>query len=269
MAELRDIPIELVDEPELPSRFVFDEQGLLELAESIKLHGLIQPIVVVEENGRYRTCAGHRRLLAARLAYAETVSCLVHTAGSVDAEAVTLEENLGREDVTAAEQGAWILTLAEKKGWTMDQLCRKFKKSEAWINERAELVQKDPTVAAAVARREIPFSVAKELLRCKDEPHRAYLLGEAVTHGYHAASIRCMVDAFARSVQAGITPLVQLTGSSPAAPAPEALSPHCVFCGSRDAAQNLIQIMVHFYHWTPIKKLLRDTGVEVYEQPRE
>src|SRR5260370_30017005 len=134
---LQEIPIELLDEPELASRVIIDTARLEELAESVKLKGVLEPLLVKEvaasaatrEGGeagsavaaagtppaRFRVMAGHRRLLAARLAFLKTVPCLVYPADYEDDLMVTLEENMHREDVTAAEQGYWILTLVEQR----------------------------------------------------------------------------------------------------------------------------------------------------------
>ncbi len=269
MPDYRKIPIELIDPPELPSRTVMDQAELDDLAESVKTKGVLEPILVVETNGRFNVCAGHRRYLAAKMAYLVELPCMVYKPGEIDPEMATLEENLCREEVTAAEQGWWILELVERRSYSMPDLCRKFRRSEHWINERVELVRADARIAEAVAKREISFSVARELVHCKDEKHRHYLLGQAITHGLNVRTVKFMVDQHDRDQRAGLGVQAQPAGTSPAVPAPEMLSPHCVFCGLRDAAQNMVQVMVHFYHWTPIKKFLRDQGIEIHEAPKE
>src|SRR5260370_29210241 len=122
--ELREIPIELIDEPLFQSRVVMDPVQLEELAESVKLKGVLEPLLVIElpatsdagpgdgepQPGRlnstspphYRVMAGHRRLLSGRMAHLKTLPCMVHAADYQDEDMVMLEDNMHREDVTAA-----------------------------------------------------------------------------------------------------------------------------------------------------------------------
>ncbi len=264
------LPIERLDEPELVSRAVLDVTALEELAESVKTKGILEPLLVLEKDGRYEIMAGHRRYKAAQMAYLQTVPCLVHKPGEIDPEMVMLEENLCREDVTAAEQGWWILQLVERKGYTMDQLRARFRRSEDWINERVRLVQTDAVVARAVAEREITMSVAKELLRVTEEKARHYFLQQSITHGANTRTVNFWVDNWKRdqerqtSLTAGPS-----CSSGPLVTAAPDNTPHCIFCGLRDAPQNMVQILVHFYHWNPVKKFLRDSGMELFEAPKE
>lgn len=290
--ELREIPIELIDEPLIQSRMVMDPVELEELAESVKLKGVLEPLLVIELRGgtptergdgvappegmtapspvRYRTMAGHRRLLAARMAYLKTVPCLVYQPGYEDEDMVTLEENMHREDVTAAEQGYWILALVEKKHYTMAQLMQRFRRSEAWINERVDLVQTDAEISSAVAQRHISFGVAKQLLRVKEKEHRDYYLKEAVRLELSAATVSFMIDNYKRDKERGATfAEARAAGGEVNMPAQMDSGPHCVLCGTRDASQNMVQVLAHYYHLNPIKKLLRDQGIDWFEQPRE
>jgi len=290
--ELRDLPLELVDEPELASRVLIDTARLEELAESIKLKGVLEPLLVKEVVAhtatpagdgegsadaagtpsplRYRVMAGHRRLLAARMAFLKTVPCLVYPSDYDDEDMVMLEENMHREDVTAAEQGYWILTLVEKKHYSMPQLQQIFRRSAAWIDERVELVRTDAEVSAAVCERKITFAVARQLLRVKEEDHRKFYLAEAVRLELSAASMQYMVDTYKRDKERQDTFAPARPPASEAGmPAGLETGPHCVLCGTRDASQNMVQVLAHYYHLNPVKKLLRDAGVEWYEQPRE
>jgi ParB family chromosome partitioning protein len=286
------ILLDLLDEPELASRVIIDTARLEELAESVKLKGVLEPLLVKEVTAsaatsggdgvqpvpsgastsplRYRVMAGHRRLLAARMAFLKTVPCLVYPADYEDEDMVMLEENMHREDVTAAEQGYWILTLVEKKGYSMPKLQQIFRRSEAWINERVDLVQTSAEISAAVCERKITFAVAKQLLRVKDEKHRLYYLGEAITHEHSAATISYMVDQYKAGVERAETfARPPGPGSEAGMPAHIETGPHCVLCGTRDASQNMVQVLAHYYHLNPIKKLLRDQGISWFEQPRE
>src|SRR5216684_1318203 len=251
--ELREIPIELLDEPELASRVIIDQARLDELAESIKLKGVLEPLLVkavgtpfpplvrldcesemdcyLRTGGRFRVMAGHRRLLACRIAFVKTAPCLLSPADYADEDMVMLEENMHREDVTAAEQGYWILTLVEKQKLT--------------------------------------FAVARQLLRVKEEDHRKFYLAEAIRLELSASSMQFMVDNYKRDKERGDTFAgARQAHVDPGLPAREEFGPHCVLCGTRDATQNMVQVLAHYYHLNPIKKLLRDAGVEWYDAPK-
>jgi len=290
--ELREIPLELLDEPELASRALIDLHELEELAESIKLKGILEPLLVIERHVadpaqtfdtprdgtqpppptslRFRVMAGHRRLLAARMAFLKTAPCLVYPADYADEDMVMLEENMHRADVTAAEQGYWILSLVEKRKYSMPALCQMFRRSEAWVNERVELVRSDAEISSAVAERKITFAVAKQLLRVKEKEHRDYYLREAIRLELSAASMSFMVDNYKRDAErAAVLPVKPAPPTEPGVQGYVERGPHCVLCGHTDASQNMIGIFAHYYHLNPIKKLLRDTGIDWYETPRE
>ena len=270
MPKFERVPLHLVDDPAIPSRAVFDQVKLEELAESVKLHGVIEPVLLERAGERFRVIAGHRRTIASRMAYLDALPAMVYEPGEYDADALMLEENMCRDDVTPAEQGWFILRLAEEKGYSMEQLMRKFKRSENWINERVELVRFDADVAAAVAERKIVFGIAKELMRCKDDKARGYFLSQAITHGVNIRTVSFWIDQWKQNQDAAAA----LATPQPAGPVQPVVptvdnTPHCALCGCRDAAQNMIQVLVHYYHWNPVKKFLRDNGIEVFEAPRE
>lgn len=262
MAEYLEISIGLIDEPPLPVRNRIDTQRLEELAEDIKLNGVIEPLIVSEHDGRYRIWAGHRRFLAARMAYLQTLPCIVRWEHELPAEAVMLSENLCREDLTPAEVGWFVLRLVNEHHVPLEDLCRRLRRSEQWIQERVDLVQADELVATAVAERKIPFSVAKELNKCSNEEHRRYLLGLAIQHGCTARTVNYQVDQWRQQQQVPIQPAPGAAEPVAGAPAVD-LNPQCPFCGLKDAPQNMKQIYVHYYHWDPIKAHLREEGFKV------
>lgn len=262
MAEYKLIPIELLDEPDLPIRLTVDHVALEDLAEDIKLNGVIEPLIVAERNGRYHIWAGHRRFLAARMAYLRELPCLIRQESELPSEAVMLSENFLRADVSAASVGRWVLMMVEKYKLSMDDLCQRLRRSEAWIQERVDLVECDPVVAAAVEANAISFAVSKQLCRCKDEAHRRYLLKMAIDHGCTARTMQFQVDQWKAGLEQPRSPgqAVNVVTTQTEQPAN---APHCVLCGVPDSPQNMIQLLVHYYHWEPIKKFLIDQGIDV------
>ena len=187
MAEFRVIPIEQIAEPAAPVRASMDDAALTELAADIRLHGVLQPLVVVPapeitpehgnggapgDTGRtlasspaYEIVAGHRRYLAAKLAGLDKLPCMVHERNTEFMAAAKIAENVLREGVTAAEEGWFFLELVEVHKWTEETLCTKLGRSPDYIAERIRLVRNDAEVAGACAERKIEYSVARALLR--------------------------------------------------------------------------------------------------------
>jgi ParB/RepB/Spo0J family partition protein len=262
VSELKSIPIDLIDEPEVPVRALMDETALVELSEDIKLNGVIEPLIVSAHDGRYKIWAGHRRYKAAKMAWLPEVPCIVRDEAELPSDAVKLSENLCREDVSPAEIGWFVLQLVDKFQLSMPELCRRLRRSENWIQERVDLVQKDGEVAKAVAMRQINFAVAKELNKCADEAHRRYLLKLAIDHGCSARTILYQVQQWRDQQQATVAP--PPAAGQPAEPAVVTTpATRCALCGVADAPQNMLPLFVHYYHWEPVKKFLRDSGIEV------
>src|SRR5216684_695620 len=124
MTETREINLDLLLEPPLTARMSMDEEKLHELEESIKRLGVLQDLAVVPSNGKYEIVFGHRRFIAARLAGLVKVPCKVYENADDAKYEMMLAENGFREEVTAAEEGAFFLDLAEKHGWSEPQICQ-------------------------------------------------------------------------------------------------------------------------------------------------
>src|SRR5258708_7192887 len=131
-----------------------DEEKLHELEESIKRLGVLQDLAVVPSNGKYEIVFGHRRFIAARLAGLVKVPCKIYENADDAKYEMMLAENGFREEVTAAEEGAFFLDLAEQHGWSEPQICQHVHRSADYVNERAKLVRKFPEVFKRVAARE-------------------------------------------------------------------------------------------------------------------
>lgn len=101
-SNIYSIPLDEIEDNPYQPRKEFDEESLKELAESIKIHGVIQPIVVREEDNKIVLVAGERRLRASKLAELEKIPAIIQTKGQ--ALEISLIENLVREDLTPFEE---------------------------------------------------------------------------------------------------------------------------------------------------------------------
>jgi ParB family transcriptional regulator, chromosome partitioning protein len=258
--ETREINVNLLLEPPLTERSTMDDEKLHELAESIKVHGVLQNLVVVPSNGKYEIVAGHRRYLAARLAGLEHVPCKIYEDLEDGKYAVMMAENGFREEVTAADEGMFFLDLAEKKGWSEPQLCKYFHRSAEYINERCKLVTKYPEVMKSVRAREMNFSQAKAIMRCKLPKWQPWLIEQAVTHGATARSLNQYVDQFHHNDLSTGGPVPNHSSEQhPLLLEPE--KQRCVWCQRNDDQVNITELKIHSYHVRDLTEFLKATGI--------
>jgi ParB/RepB/Spo0J family partition protein len=189
--KLHEVPIGSLLEPLLPARETFDEDAMRDLVESIRVNGIIEPIVCVREADNYRIWAGHRRYIAAIAAELSTVPCVVWPEGSTQGVTVTVHENVYREDLNPAEQAVFYDTLLEQScGGDVDQLCELVKQGRQYVEERLLLIRHDPDVFAALRAGRLNFSVARELNRVRSVELRKVFLDSAVKNGATARMIQ-------------------------------------------------------------------------------
>jgi ParB family chromosome partitioning protein len=260
MPERRDLNLDLLLEPPLPIRATMDDTKLHELAEDIKRHGVLQNLVVVTSNGQYEVVAGHRRQLAARLAGLVKVPCLIFEELGEAKYAVMLAENGYREDVTAAEEGMLFLDLAEKHQWSEPDLCKHFHKSAEYINERVRLVSKFPAATKHVLAREMNWSQARAIMKCKSPAWVGYLIDQAVTHGATARTIHQYIDQFrAAELAAAGQPPPHTAESAPMVI--EVEKQQCVWCQRKDDQINVTMLPCHSYHVKDLVEFLKASGI--------
>lgn len=260
MPQHLEIALDLLNEPPQPIRAGMDEDKLHELAVSIRKYGVLQNLVVIPDDVRFEVVAGHRRMLAARLAGLTHVPCRVYENLEDAKFGAMLDENTMREDLTAAEEGMQFLDLVEKRGWSVPQLQVQFGRSEEYINARVRLVVEFPEVMKHVAAREMNFSQAQAIMRCPDKKWQAYLIEQATVHGATARALRQYVDQFK-----GIN-LASIGMPAPNTPshAPillEQTKVRCLWCQRDDDQDNMTTAAIHSYHVRDLTEFLRATGI--------
>ena len=147
------VPIEKVDVSEHQVRVHFDESEIAALSHSIKEHGVLQPILVVQDGDRYKVIAGERRLRAAKLAGLERIPARVLSTHDRATHEIALRENLDRVDLHPVEEGEGYLSLLEAKVYTShDAIAKSFGKPKSRITE-------------CIGFTRLPKDTKKELLR--------------------------------------------------------------------------------------------------------
>ena len=134
MAErTEELKISLIVPNEYQPRHTFDEESLGELADSIREHGVVQPILVRRKNHQYELIAGERRLRAAEMAGLKEIPAIVRDYSDKQSAEIALIENLQREGLTVIEEGEAYHRLMDEYGYTQEAMARAVGKSRSYI----------------------------------------------------------------------------------------------------------------------------------------
>ena len=130
------VPTDKVDASELQVRVHFDDSEVQALANSIKEHGVLQPILVVQDGDRYKVIAGERRLRASKLAGVDRIPARVLSTNDKATHEIALRENLDRVDLHPIEEGEGYLSLLESQAYTShESIAKAFGKIKSRITE--------------------------------------------------------------------------------------------------------------------------------------
>jgi len=163
--------------------------GIDELADSLRAHGLLQPVVVRRRGAGYELVAGHRRLEAAKQVGWTEIAAVVRDETDDQAYILTLVENLQREDLTPKEEAAALEVLVRERGWSTRQVGEAIKRSHIYVSRRLRVFE-DPALAPLVLQAGLAVSTAEELLRAPDAGTRQRLAAEAAAANWTPGDAR-------------------------------------------------------------------------------
>jgi len=186
LAELREVPIEQIEQPAQPVRRQLGD--LAALAESMQDYGLQQPIALRADGKRLMLTSGLRRLAAARLLGWTRIPAFVRTVDADQAYLLDLIENLQRQDLTADEEADALGELIRTRGWTLQQLADAVKRSVGYVSKRIRVFD-DPNLRDAIVARGLPVSTAEELLGAEGTL-RAMLIERAIAERWDQTRAR-------------------------------------------------------------------------------
>ena len=148
----------------------FDEEALLELSDSIKQHGLLQPIIVREnEQGYYQIIAGERRWRASKLAGLSEIPAIVMQADELKAAEIAIIENIQRQDLNAYEEASAYKALIEQYGLTQEEASERVGKSRSAIANSMRLLELPDDVLEMLKTGDISAGHARALLGLKNK----------------------------------------------------------------------------------------------------
>jgi ParB family transcriptional regulator, chromosome partitioning protein len=179
-----NLPLDSIDKNPYQTRYVFDEEMLWELRDSIKEHGVVQPVVVrpAEQEGRYILVVGERRLRASKMAGKETIPALVRRLSPQQAAEMTVLENIAREDLNPVEQAEAFRVLSLEFNLTQAQIADRIGVSRETVSNYMRLLRLPQKVMEYLLSDRLSFSDAREILRLENDDYIEQVADEVVTH---------------------------------------------------------------------------------------
>ena len=178
-----------IDTNAMQPRKRFNEEALQELAESIKIHGIVQPLIVKEKNNRYTIIAGERRFRAARLAGLEEVPVIISNFDEEQIMEVSLVENIQREDLNPVEEAAAIQFLMQQHDMTQEEVSGRLGKSRPAIANVLRLLQLPSEVIDMLRDGELSAGHGRALAGLSDADMIIALAKEAVRLSYSVRAL--------------------------------------------------------------------------------
>jgi len=178
------IPLDQIETNPRQPRHDFDEQALQELAHSIRLHDIIQPVTVSKlPSGKYRLISGERRFRAARIAALKDIPAYVRQADDQQLLELALLENLQREDLNAMEIALSYKRMMEELNYTQEQVAERMGKERSTVANYIRLLKLPPDIQVAVRSNQLSMGHARALINVDTVDKQLYLFGEIKNKG--------------------------------------------------------------------------------------
>ncbi len=181
--EVKQISVKDIVPNRFQPRTVFVDERIEELAQTIKTHGVIQPIVVRQRDGKFEIIAGERRWRAVTKLGWDHIPAIVKEFNDSQTASVALIENLQREGLTAIEEAVAYAKLLELHGLTQESLAQRLGKGQSTIANKLRLLQLPGKVQEAILHRTISERHARALLSLKNIEAQEKVLQEIVEKG--------------------------------------------------------------------------------------
>lgn len=177
----------------------YDSLALAELAKSIEEFGVIQPITVRETDEGYEIISGERRLRASIMAGLSKIPCLVIEADEKKSAALSLLENLQREDLSFFEVAEGYKNLMKEQGLTRDELAKKIGKSKSSVSNKLRLLQMPPRARRLIHDYSISERHARCLLALPDERSQTYIIQQIYHNKLNVKETEKLVEEYLKT----------------------------------------------------------------------
>lgn len=190
-----EIPIGLIRTNNQQPRQVFNEEQLIELRDSIREFGVLQPLLLRREfDGVYMLIAGERRLRAAIMAGLDKVPAIIKEVDEKDMGLIALVENIQRENLGYIEEAKAYRQLMEKYGIAQGELAEKLGKNQSTISNKLRILTLPEDIQKTLIENKLTERHARSLLKINDSNERRVLIDKVVKHGFNVRQTEKLVD---------------------------------------------------------------------------
>jgi ParB family chromosome partitioning protein len=182
-AELHHLPIGAIRPNRRQPRKRLDSESVSELAESVRVQGVVQPVLVRPADDGYELIAGERRWRAARAAGLATIPAVVREAEDRDSLLLALVENVARENLSAVEEARAYASLLDEFGLSLGEVAERVGRSKPSVSNRLRLLDLPEDVIALVERGQLTEGHARAVLAVPDHEERRRLARRIVRQG--------------------------------------------------------------------------------------
>ena len=188
-----EVPVESIRPNPYQPRKTFDKEKLKELSESIKKHGIIQPLIVRKKGLNYELVAGERRLRAARLAKLQTVPVLVREYDEKQMRELSLVENIQRHDLNPLEEAKAIQELMKQCGYTQAQAAERLGRSRAAVANLLRMLNLPEELQAMIADEKVTAGQMRPLSALTDREQQLKIGKALAENGWSARTVEEVV----------------------------------------------------------------------------
>ncbi len=189
-----EIEIGLIQPNKNQPRKNFDENALLELSNSIKVHGVLQPILLKKLDDRYEIIAGERRFRASKIAGLKKIPAIVKEFSEETAFEISLIENIQREDLNPIEEAESYKKLSEKYGYTQEDIAKNVGKSRSAVTNTLRLLNLDKRVIDFVKDGKLSNGHGRALLSVSDNDLQFEIAEKVIEEGLNVRQLEKLVQ---------------------------------------------------------------------------
>ena len=204
--KLMELPVGSIRPNPYQPRTVFEEEGIRELAGSIRRHGILQPLTVRKRGEEWELIAGERRLRAAKLAGLEKVPCVLSGADDDTSALLALVENLQRRDLHYLEEAAAIAAYIRKTGVTQEEAAARLSRSPSALANKLRLLRLGEQCQSLLVEHHLTERHARALLRLEDETERLSALQHIAAQNLNVAQTEQYIEGRLAAMQSTPAP---------------------------------------------------------------
>ena len=256
------IPIDDIETNPKQPRHDFDETAMKELAESIRLHDIIQPVTVSKlPSGKYRLIAGERRWRASKMAGLKDIPAYIRQANDTELLELALLENLQREDLNAIEVSLSYKRMMEELDYTQEMVAERMGKDRSTVANFIRLLKLPPDIQLAVRNNDLSMGHARALINVDTIDRQLYIYKEIREKGLSVRQTESLVRTMYKESGA-----VKKTSKSSLPPAYQKIEDNLASHFStrvklRHARNGSGQIIIDYYSNEELTKLLKEMDV--------